>query len=476
MSKLLCFAIMPFGTKKDAGGKEINFDKVYETLIKPAIIKADLEPIRADEEKAGGFIHKPMYERLLFCEFAVADLSAANANVLYEVGMRHAIKPYTTVNIFDAGTVLPFDVRPLRAMPYEYAPEGIVDLSTKVEALASLIRLNMDNAPTPDSPLQQTIEGFTFPDLSSLAARADTFREWARDTQQRIDKVKQLVKEWQALYNKKKWEEIKRASLERDASIQQITNEQDEKIKAIWQFEATIHKNMMLEYNLLNVVVQAYRSAEANQYNINLLEQVPPETLKQNIFLRQQLAHAYNQVGRLDEAENILVKLIDEYGNDPETNGLLGSTYRRKAKTIQQTSAFQAEGFYEKSIIAYKAGFDTNPADYYPGINLLNLLFTTGYSQEWFEKYIPLVAYAIERKVQQKPNDYWALASGMELEVLRNNQKKVKDYLMKALACEPPPWEKRSSYDSLKRIYEQKQKNKEQGIEWIEMLLGELGK
>jgi len=61
MSKLLCFAIMPFGTKKDAGGKEINFDKVYETLIKPAIIKADLEPIRADEEKAGGFIHKPMY-------------------------------------------------------------------------------------------------------------------------------------------------------------------------------------------------------------------------------------------------------------------------------------------------------------------------------------------------------------------------------------------------------------------------------
>jgi hypothetical protein len=32
----ICFAIMPFGTKKDAGGKEINFDKVYETLIRPA--------------------------------------------------------------------------------------------------------------------------------------------------------------------------------------------------------------------------------------------------------------------------------------------------------------------------------------------------------------------------------------------------------------------------------------------------------
>jgi hypothetical protein len=104
----------------------------------------------------------------------------------------------------------------------------------------------------------------------------------------------------------------------------------------------------------------------------------------------------------------------------------------------------------------------------------LNLLFTTGYSEEWFDKYLPLVAYAIERRVDQKPNDYWALASGMELEVLRNNQKKAKEYLKKALACEPPPWEKRSSYDSLKRIDEQKQKNKEQGIEWIENLLAEL--
>src|SRR5437867_7634918 len=156
MSKLLCFAIMPFGTKKDAGGKEINFDKVYETLIKPAIIKADLEPIRADEEKAGGFIHKPMYERLLFCEFAVADLSAANANVLYEVGMRHAIKPYTTVNIFDTGIVLPFDVRPLRAMAYEYVQDVIVVRNAKVVALGSVIRFNMDNVLTTDSRLQQT--------------------------------------------------------------------------------------------------------------------------------------------------------------------------------------------------------------------------------------------------------------------------------------------------------------------------------
>lgn len=473
MPKILCFAIMPFGTKTDAAGKEINFDKVYETLIKPAIIKAGLEPIRADEEKAGGFIHQPMYERLLFCEFAVADLSAGNANVLYEVGMRHAIKPHTTINIFDTGTTLPFDVRPLRAMPYEYKPEGIADLDNKIDALVTLIRFNMDNVPTPDSPLQQTIKGFTFPDLNELAGQAVTFRQWAKDTQQRIDNVKQLVNEWQQLYNKKKWKEMEAPSPERDVTLAKITQEQEEKVNGIWQFEATINKNMMFEYNLLNAVVKAYRSVEANKQNIELLEKVPPETMKLNIFLRQQLAHAYNQEKRLDEAKDILEKLVEEYGNDPETNGLLGSTYKRKAKA-EGISKFQADGFYEASINAYKAGFDSNPNDYYPGINLLNLLFTTAYSDEWFNKYIPLVAYAIERRIAQKPGDYWAQASGMELEVLRNNKKTATEYLRKALACEPLPWEKKSSFNSLKNIYKQKQDNNEPGIEWIGDLLDAL--
>ena len=61
---------MPFGIKTDGNKKEINFNLVYSNFIKPAIVKANLEPIRADAEKEGGFIHKPMYERLLFCNFA----------------------------------------------------------------------------------------------------------------------------------------------------------------------------------------------------------------------------------------------------------------------------------------------------------------------------------------------------------------------------------------------------------------------
>ena len=49
--------------------------------------------MRADEEMAGGIIHKPMFERLILCEYAVADLTAANAKVCYELGVRHAVRP-----------------------------------------------------------------------------------------------------------------------------------------------------------------------------------------------------------------------------------------------------------------------------------------------------------------------------------------------------------------------------------------------
>jgi hypothetical protein len=51
---------MPFGNKESNNGKVMNFDSIYKEVIKPSILDADLEPIRADEEIAGGIIHKPM--------------------------------------------------------------------------------------------------------------------------------------------------------------------------------------------------------------------------------------------------------------------------------------------------------------------------------------------------------------------------------------------------------------------------------
>src|SRR5882672_2572216 len=130
---------MPFGKKPDAAGRIVDFDRVYADLIAPAITAANLEPLRADEEMTGGIIHKPMYERLILCEYAVADLTTANANVFYELGLRHAVRAWSTVMIFAlGGSQLPFDVAPLRALPYKLTPGGVPDdVAPSLAALAA---------------------------------------------------------------------------------------------------------------------------------------------------------------------------------------------------------------------------------------------------------------------------------------------------------------------------------------------------
>jgi hypothetical protein len=60
-----------------------------------------------------------MFARLLLAEFVVADLTLANPNVFYELGIRHAAKPFTTVPIYANVSALPFDVAPVRAVGYQ---------------------------------------------------------------------------------------------------------------------------------------------------------------------------------------------------------------------------------------------------------------------------------------------------------------------------------------------------------------------
>jgi hypothetical protein len=71
----LCFVLMPFGCKSSPLGGIIDFDAVHLQIITPAIVAAALDPIRADEEQGGGIIHKPMFEWLILCEYAVGRIS-----------------------------------------------------------------------------------------------------------------------------------------------------------------------------------------------------------------------------------------------------------------------------------------------------------------------------------------------------------------------------------------------------------------
>ena len=95
-----CFVVMGFGKKNDfETGRVLDLDQSYHNLIKPAVEAAGLKCIRADEIVHSGLIDVPMYEQLLKADVVVADVSTSNRNALYELGVRHALRPYTTVII-----------------------------------------------------------------------------------------------------------------------------------------------------------------------------------------------------------------------------------------------------------------------------------------------------------------------------------------------------------------------------------------
>src|ERR687884_476954 len=96
--KRTCFVVMGFGEKVDfQTGRKLNLDASYHNMIKPAVEDAGLECIRADEIVHSGVIDVPMYEQLLKADIVIADLSTYNPNAFYELGVRHALRPFSTI-------------------------------------------------------------------------------------------------------------------------------------------------------------------------------------------------------------------------------------------------------------------------------------------------------------------------------------------------------------------------------------------
>src|SRR5271156_610896 len=167
-TKPLVFVAMPFGKKPDATrSRTIDFDAVYEKGIKPALARFDVDCIRADEERSGGVIHLPMFERLLLAEIVIVDVTIDNANVFYELGVRHAARPASTIIISGKDGSLPFDIAMIRAVPYQLEDGTLSDAGAAAlgDALAIRIEDALTKAETADSPLFQLIPTFPGIDL-----------------------------------------------------------------------------------------------------------------------------------------------------------------------------------------------------------------------------------------------------------------------------------------------------------------------
>lgn len=145
-----CFVIMPFSTPK--GYEENHFTKIYEQIIKPAVIKAGLKPERVDEDFLSTDIVTKIFKGLTECDMAICDLSSRNPNVLYELGIRQAynkpvllIKDEKTENIFDVGGLTTISYESNRLYEnvidaVERISQALIDNLSNKESVVDIIR------------------------------------------------------------------------------------------------------------------------------------------------------------------------------------------------------------------------------------------------------------------------------------------------------------------------------------------------
>jgi O-acetyl-ADP-ribose deacetylase (regulator of RNase III) len=152
-----CFVIMPYGKKKDIDGREVDFDRVYDELIKGAVDRLDgLKCHRCDDLEKPGWIHEHMVRHILEDPVAIVDTSTLNANVFYELGVRHALRKAVTVLIHKSGTTWPFNIAGLNSIEYKITPAGLEQARKKIR---KFISNGLDDAANVDSLVHHAVPG-----------------------------------------------------------------------------------------------------------------------------------------------------------------------------------------------------------------------------------------------------------------------------------------------------------------------------
>lgn len=159
-----CFVVQGFGKKTDyTDGRVLDLDASY-AVIKEAVEAAGHTCIRADEIRHATVIDVPMYEMLLQADLVIADLSTYNVNAAYELGVRYALRPNTTILVAEENFKNPFDVGHIVIRRYKHLGEdiGVKEAKRFRDDLKQAIEAILGD-PRPDSPVYTFLPGLAPP-------------------------------------------------------------------------------------------------------------------------------------------------------------------------------------------------------------------------------------------------------------------------------------------------------------------------
>lgn len=148
----ICFYITPIG---EAGSEQRSHSDLFlSSIVEPALEEFGLKVVRADQIGQPGLITSQIIEHIIKSRLAIADLSFHNANVFYELCLRHAFR-LPTVQIIRVGDKIPFDVSQVRTIQidntsiYTLVPQ----LETFKSEIANQVRRALSNPESVDNPL-----------------------------------------------------------------------------------------------------------------------------------------------------------------------------------------------------------------------------------------------------------------------------------------------------------------------------------
>lgn len=404
-AKKTCFVAMGFGKKTDfQSGRVLDLDKTYKQIIKPAAEAAGLECTRADEIIHSGMIDVPMYEQLLTADVVIADISTSNVNAFYELGVRHALRPYTTITIAEDKMVFAFDISHLAVRKYQHLGDGIdFDEVMRMRGVLTEAVRAVLSKPQSDSPIYSFFTDLTPPIRKQIekavaesapAATAGTLPAPAASTISAL-----------------------------------MTGAND----------AIADSDFITAKVLMNSV---RKMAPADPY------------VAQRLALATYKAKQPNVLQALKDAADILSKLNPGSSTDTETLGLWGAIHKREWELTQDRN------YLETAIGAYEKGFILKN-DYYNGINLAFLYNVRASVSSGADAVADAVMAQRTRQrvlviceplLAANGSDYWLLATMAEACVGLGDGAGAQKYLQQAAGLKPAQWMVESTEQQLNTL------------------------
>lgn len=410
------FIAMPFGPKegaldpnKPAERIEVDFNAVWKNMIKPAIPKSFIIK-RADELRKPGIIDKQYIEWLLNADVVLADLTFGNANVYYELGIRHALSKRGTVLIAQKGNRPPFDVRNQYIIAYDR-----FDSTTLIgfhDELREAIATAADH--DSDSPVHIFV-----PELhvglydvgNSPKQQIENLKEINSELQVRVSRYENEAENNR--YLAKVEESFAKATDQGDTSelitlYYQVIGEDDVSINVLERLGKRLQ-----EINMLDEALETFRKG---------LEFNPKD-----FYLLRELGFTYRLKGKeyYHEAESQFEAALEINPKDSELQGMIGGKLKREEK-------------YEKAREHYLIAYKLNKTNLYAVITMAAISIILGRMKE-AKKYYSEVLDLTEDLIANDKATYWTYLNRGEAYVAIGNVQPAIDAYKKALSTKPKP-------------------------------------